>query len=124
MVEDLCERTLAVLGGRGEAVVTASVGTASLTRFANGCIHQNVSEDTVAVRLTVSLDGRVARATSTRTDDAGLEGLVERALSAAALRPPDPDFAGFAPVAPVPAVQHWDDTTAAATPDDRAAVVA
>ena len=124
VVEDLCERTLALLGGRAEAVVTASAGTAALTRFANGRIHQNVSEDTVAVRLTVDLDGRVARAATTRTGDDDLAALVGRALAAAALRPADPDVAGFAPAAPVTAVDHWDDATAAATPDDRAAVVA
>ena len=124
VVGDLCERTLAILGGRGEAVVTASAGASALTRFANGRIHQNVSEDTVSVRLTVALDGRVARASTTRTDEAGLAGLVQRALTAAALRPADPEFAGFAPAAPVAPVDHWDDATATATPDRRAAIVA
>ncbi len=124
VVEDLCERTLAILGARGEAVVVASAGAAALTRFANGRIHQNVSEDSVTVRLTVALDGRVARASTTRTDEPGLAALVDRALTAAALRPADPDFAGFAPAAPVAAVDHWDDGTAAATPDERAAIVA
>jgi predicted Zn-dependent protease len=66
----------------------------------------------------------VARAQSTRTDAASLEALVERALAAAALRPPDPEFAGFAPEAAVPSVDHWDDGTAGATPDQRAAIVA
>ena len=42
----------------------------------------------------------------------------------AALRPPDPEFPGFAPEAPVPPVDHWDDGTAGATPDQRAAIVA
>jgi predicted Zn-dependent protease len=74
--------------------------------------------------LTVGVDGRVARAQSTRTDAASLEALVERALAAAALRPPDPEFAGFAPEAAVPSVDHWDDGTAGATPDQRAAIVA
>ncbi len=124
VVGDLCERTLAILGGRGEAVVTASAGASALTRFANGRIHQNVSEDTVSVRLTVALDGRVARASTTRTDEDGLAGLVQRALTAAALRPADPEFAGFAPAAPVAPVDHWDDATATATPDRRAAIVA
>jgi predicted Zn-dependent protease len=124
VVEELCERTLALVGGRAEAVVTASTGTAALTRFANGRIHQNVSEDTVSVRLTVAVDGRVARTSTTRTDDAGLARLVDGALAAAVLRPPDPEFAGFAPAAPVAAVDHWDGDTAAATPDDRAGIVA
>jgi predicted Zn-dependent protease len=124
VVEELCERTLALVGGRAEAVVTASAGTDALTRFANGRIHQNVSEDTVSVRLTVAVDGRVARTSTTRTDDAGLARLVDGGLGAAALRPADPAFAGFAPAAPVAAVDHWDGDTAAASPDDRAGIVA
>jgi predicted Zn-dependent protease len=121
---DACEQALAYVGGRADAVAAAAVGTSSLTRFANSRIHQNVTEDLEAMSLTVAVDGKVARAQTTRTDAASLEALVERALAAAALRPPDPEFPGFAPEAPVPSVDHWDDGTAAATPDQRAAIVA
>jgi predicted Zn-dependent protease len=124
LATDACERTLASVAGRAEAVASAVVGTSSLTRFANSRIHQNVTEDLEAMALTVALDGKVARAQTTRTDAASLEALVERALAAAALRPPDPEFPGFAPAAPVPDVDHWDDGTAGATPDQRAAIVA
>ena len=121
----VCERVLGLVGGRAEAVVAASVGTSSLTRFANSRIHQNVTEDLRAVRLAVAVGGgRTARASTTRSDADGLAVLVERALAAAALRPEDPDFPGFAPPAPVPVVHHWDDGTAGATPAQRAAVVA
>jgi predicted Zn-dependent protease len=119
-----CERALALLGGRAEGLAAATWGTSSLTRFANSRIHQNVTEDLRSVTLTVARDGRTARAATTRTDEAGLADLVERVLAAAALRPADPDFPGFAPPAEVPAVEHWDDATAGATPDERAAVVA
>ena len=121
---ELCERVLTVLGGRAEAVVTSEVGASALTRFANGHIHQNTSEERRGVRVTVAVDGRVARATTTRTDDDGLTALVDRALAASALRPADPDFAGFAPPAAVAPVEHWDEATAAAGPDDRAEIVA
>jgi predicted Zn-dependent protease len=121
---DACEQALAYVGGRADAVAAAAVGTSSLTRFANSRIHQNVTEDLEAMSLTVAVDGKVARAQTTRTDAASLEALVERALAAAALRPPDPEFPGFAPEAPVPSVDHWDDGTAGATPDQRAAIVA
>ena len=123
MVEDLCERTLTLVGGRADAVVVATAGTSGLTRFANGRIHQNVAEDAVSVRLAVAAAGRLARATTTRTDDDGLAALVDRALAAVALRPPDPDAAGFAEAAAVADVDHWDDATAGVTPDDRAATV-
>jgi predicted Zn-dependent protease len=121
---DACERTLGLVAGRAEAVASAVMGTSALTRFANNRIHQNVREDKLGVRLTVAVDGKVARAGTTRTDPDGLAALVERALAAAALRPADPDFAGFAPPAEVATVEHWDDGTASSTPDDRAAVVA
>ncbi len=121
---DACERVLALVGNRSEAVATAAVGVSSLTRFANSRIHQNVTEEVRGVSLTVALDGKVARAQTTRTDDSSLAALVERALAAAELRPADPEFAGFAPPAPVPDVDHWDDGTAGATPDQRAAIVA
>jgi predicted Zn-dependent protease len=119
-----CELVLAYVAGRAEAVATAVAGTSSLTRFANSRIHQNVTEELEAVSLTVAVDGKVARAQTTRTDAASLEALVERALAAAALRPADPEFPGFAPSAPLPDVDHWDDGTAEATPDQRAAIVA
>jgi predicted Zn-dependent protease len=119
-----CERALALLGGRAEGLAAATWGTSSLTRFANSRIHQNVTEDMRSVTLTVASEGRTARAATTRTDDAGLSELVERVLAAAALRPTDPEFPGFAPPAEVPAVEHWDDGTAGATPEQRAAVVA
>ena len=124
LATDACEQVLAYVGGRAEAVAAAVVGTSSLTRFANSRIHQNVTEDLEAVSLTVAVDGKVARAQTTRTDAASLEALVERALAAAVLRPPDPEYPGFAPEARVPLVDHWDDGTAGATPDQRAAVVA
>jgi predicted Zn-dependent protease len=124
LATDACEQALAYVAGRADAVASAVVGTSSLTRFANSRIHQNVTEDLGSMSLTVAVDGRVARAQTTRTDPASLEALVERALAAAALRPPDPEFAGFAPEAAVPAVDHWDDATAGATPDQRAAIVA
>jgi len=124
---EACEQVLGLVTGRAEgavALATAVVGTSSLTRFANSRIHQNVSEGTRGVRLAVAIDGRLARASTTRTDGDGLAALADRALAAAVLRPADPGFAGFAPPAPVPDVDHWDAGTAAATPDQRAEVVA
>jgi predicted Zn-dependent protease len=121
---EICERTLALVGDGVEALVTATVGTSSLTRFANSRIHQNVNEDVATVALTLAVEGRLARVTSSRTDPDSLAALVERAGAAARLRPVDPDFPGLAPPAPVSSVDHWDDGTAGATPDQRAEVVA
>ena len=121
----IAERVLALVGDRAEAVASVSRGTSSLTRFANSRIHQNVTEDTAVVVVTVAREGgRVARASTNRVGGDALADLVERALAAAALRPPDADFPGFAPAGPVAAVDHWDDATAGATPDQRAELVA
>jgi len=121
------ETVLALVARRApgaEAIVRARFGSSALTRFANSRIHQNVVEDVVSVTLVVALGGRVAEASTTRTGADALEALVARALAAAALRPADPDFAGFAPPSAVPLVTHTDEATATATPSDRASIVA
>ena len=123
---EICQQVLDLVGDRAEAQVTTQQSRPALTRFANSFIHQNVGEAGVSVNLKVALpasaDGgsRVATASTTRVDGAGLAALVEGALAAAALRPVDPDWPGLAPPAPVPEVDHYDPATEAATPDERA----
>ncbi|MGH9084382.1 MAG: TldD/PmbA family protein [Acidimicrobiales bacterium] len=120
-----CDEVLSLVGDRAEALVTRAQGRSALTRFANSRIHQNMDNDDDHVRLRVALDGgRVAQASTTRVDREGLEALVERAIAAARLRPGDPDHPGLGGPAPLTEVDHHDDATAAAVPDDRAAIVA
>jgi predicted Zn-dependent protease len=114
---------LELVGDRAEAVVSATSGVSALTRFANSSIHQNVAEDASSLFLKVIVDGRYASASTTQTDPDALRRLVDRTIEAARLRPPDPEWPGLAPAAPAPAVEHWDDDTADASPDERAAVV-
>jgi predicted Zn-dependent protease len=117
----LCEKVLELVGGRAEAQVTATRGRPALTRFANSFIHQNVGEALGSVSVKVALpDGRVATATTTRSDADGLAALVENTLAAAALRPVDPDWPGLAPPASPVEVQHHDPATEEASPDERA----
>ena len=52
--------------------------------------------------LTVAVEGKVARARPPAPMTTAWRRSSSGALAAAALRPPDPDFAGFAPPAPVP----------------------
>ena len=120
----LCEQVLELVGDRAEALVRSSGGQSSLTRFANSCIHQNVSEDTRNVSLQVTIEeGRTASADTNRTDRDGLNELVERALGAAALRPEDPEWPGLAESAPARGTGQWDDATAGASPRARAEAV-
>src|SRR5215212_4399534 len=108
-----------------EAEATVQQGTSALTRFANGFVHQNVAEELSHVLVRVALDRLVATARlDGPTDRDGLARLADRVLEAARVRPTDAEWPGLTPPAPPPAVDHWDDATALATPDDRAAIVA
>lgn len=126
--EAVAQRVLALVAARSaaaEAEVVVQSGTSALTRFANGAIHQNVAEDLSHVALRVALDGRVASAAlDGPVDDAHLGGLVDGALAAAAVTPVDRDWPRLATPEPAPPVDHWDEATAHATPDDRAERVA
>lgn len=96
----------------------------ALTRFANSAIHQNVAESTTRVRLRVHVDGRTTVASTTLTTPDGLRDLVDRTLSVARSAPRDPAWPGLAPPAAVPAHDKtWDDATADASPEERAAQV-
>ncbi|MGH8934970.1 MAG: TldD/PmbA family protein [Acidimicrobiia bacterium] len=120
---DLCEQVLELVGRRAEAQVMVAGGRSALTRFANSFIHQNVGEDQLSVNLKVVVDGRVASASTTRSTVDALQRLVEGAIDAAKLRPVDPDWPGLAPPAEVQPVEHYDEATAEASPEERAAVV-
>jgi len=120
---DLCERVLELVGDGAEAEVTVSSGRSALTRFANSAIHQNVADDGTWVGLTATVDGRWAATATNRTDPDALGRLVQRALDAARLRPVDPDWPGLAPPRPAPDVDHYDEASHLAPPQERARVV-
>ena len=120
---ELCEQVLELVGDRAEAIVSATAGESALTRFATSMIHQNVAEDDSSVFLKVIVDGRYASASTTQTERDALQRLADRTIEAARLRPADPEWPGLASPAPAPTVEHWDDETADASPDERAAVV-
>ena len=119
----VAEQVLALVANKADARVIVTRYTSALTRFANGFIHQNVVDEATVVAVDVALDGRTAGVTTNRTDDDALAAAVERALEAAQVRPVDPTWPGLAPPQPAPAMEHFDEATAAATPDQRAAVV-
>lgn len=105
------------------AEVQVTTRVRALTRFARSFVHQNVVDTAARVRLRVVVDGSWAVAETDRTDADALARTVASALAAARLRRPDPAFAGLAPVAGLAGGGNWDDATADATPDQRAAVV-
>ena len=73
-----------------EAMVSSS--SFALTRFANNIIHQNVAEETTTLSVRLVTDGRMARASTNKFDEASIRQLCEGALALARLQPPDPDL--------------------------------
>ncbi|MEU8260069.1 metallopeptidase TldD-related protein [Micromonospora sp. NPDC048999] len=110
-------------GPDAQAEVTVTRADLALTRFANSFIHQNMAESGTAVRLRLHVDGRTAAGTGSLLDSDGLTALVERTLAAARLVPADPAWPGLTTPAPVPPGAVFDEATAYATPDERAARV-
>jgi predicted Zn-dependent protease len=108
----------------GERHVEANVRVTrtrhGLTRFANSFVHQHVTEDTVAVGLTIAVDGRTATASTTDTRDEALRELVEATVTSAALQPVDPHWPGATPPIEVAAEGNFDEATALAEPGQRA----
>ncbi|WP_045746040.1 TldD/PmbA family protein [Actinoplanes rectilineatus] len=125
----MVELVRALAGPDAEAEVVVRHDTEALTRFATSMIHQNVAEATTGVRLRLHLDGRTTGASSTVTGPDGLRALVERTIAAARVSPPDAAWPGLIP----PAALHlssgglgadgFDEATARATPEQRAALV-
>jgi predicted Zn-dependent protease len=110
-------------GASTEVEVEVNRNAQALTRFANSFIHQNVADDTTKVRVRVHAAGRTAAAATTRTDPAGLQGLVERVVDAVAVAPADPGWPGLAPPSPLAGEPGFDEPTAAAAGQQRAGQV-
>lgn len=119
----IADRVVEMIGDRAEAEVVVGAGVSALTRFADSFIHQNVGNAYQDVSLRVAVDGRVASGAVDRSDDEGLMNLVDNTLEVAGLMPVDDQWPGLASPAPVAEVEHWDDATASASSEERAAVV-
>ena len=124
---ELAEHTIDLVHARAaDAEVEVSVrrGTEALTRFATSFIHQNVATELNHVLIRVALDGRNASTSvDGPADDETLGRAIDGVLEAARVRPADPDWPGLSSPAEAPAVDHWDEATTDASPDERAAQV-
>ncbi len=116
-----------------EVELLISTGSSALTRFANNTIHQNVAEDDNHISVRVSFDGRTARATTNKHDDASLRRTMQSAEALARVQQPDSDILPMpspeevrenAPQSGAPSMRRHFDSTARITPEDRAAAVA
>ena len=121
---EVAARILEMAGPRVEASVIVTRVADGLTRFANSFIHQNVVDEHVSATVELVSEGRPAAASTRNVDDASLRRLVDSALDAASVRPADPGWAGLCPpTAGAARDAHYDPRTAAAGPQERAAVV-
>jgi predicted Zn-dependent protease len=115
---------LATAAGATEAEAVVSDEQAQLTRFANSEIHQNVAETNGSLNLRVAIGKRVGVASSNRLDDDGLRRLAETATAIARNSAELEDWGGLPEPTPIRELTAgWSESTAAATPEQRAAGV-
>ena len=107
-----------------ETEVEIGVVSDALTRFANNTIHQNVAEQVLNVSVRTVLDGRTARATTNKTDDDSLRRVVDTSKSLARSQPRNPDLLPMPGPQKYGKVSRYFESTAYATPADRARAVA
>jgi PmbA protein len=120
---ELAQRALRAAEG-DEALAVAQSERSGMARFARSEVHQPTLIENEVIEVQIVRDGRLGIATGNRTDDDGLRALAARAAEAADSAPPDPDFAGLAPAAKPPAVEGYDEETAALGPEDQARLAA
>jgi PmbA protein len=119
---DVAKAALETAGSEAEAV--ACVEHSGLARFARSEVHQPTLIENAMVTLRVVHENRIGVATTNRIDEAGLAELARRAADAAESAPADDTFPGLAPPADPPAVEGYDEETAALGPDDQAHLAA
>jgi PmbA protein len=126
MPDDLFFQVLDAARALGVAEIEAIVSeeTQALTRFANNAIHQNVSEQNTQLSVRPVIDGRTARATTNRLDSAGIRRVVAEAIAITRLTESDADLPPLAEPSDFEDVPRHFDSTAQATPEDRAQAVA
>src|ERR1022692_644345 len=105
-----------------EAILASD--TSALTRFANNAIHQNVSERNTQLSVRAVIGGRTARASTNRLDRERIVSVVEQAIAITRLTESDPELQPLAGPAAYPEVNRWFESTANATPAERARAVA
>jgi len=96
-----------------------------LTRFANSSIHQSTWREDTGLRVRVVKENQLGIAASNDFTKDGAARAAASALELARVAVPDPQFPGLAPPAEaLPAPGSFDETTASASPGDRADAVA
>lgn len=115
----LCQQVLGLCGDDpAQVLLVAEEG--ALTRFANNHIHQNVAERDLYLVVQIYRGLRAGMATTNRTDDAGLEAVVELARASAEASPENPDQPGPTEPVSIQPAPSFDEYTAGYPPEQRA----
>src|SRR5216117_1301454 len=93
----------------------------SLTRFANNCVHQNVTERNVQITVRAVIGTKVGIAVSNDIRPENLRGLASRAYEVAKLQPDNPEFKGLPAPQNITPVEAFDSAVAECSPEKRAA---
>ena len=107
----------------GDADIYLTATTQALTRFANNRIHQNVYHDDAVAHIRVAYQKRQGRAVTNNLSSDGLRAAVLQAREHAGLMPEDSDFPGLPKGPQAASVDAYDEATANAGPEHRAAIV-
>jgi predicted Zn-dependent protease len=118
----VCDAARALGVTEVEAIETSH--NEALTRFANNAIHQNVAERARHLSVRALVDGRTARASTNRLDGESIREVVAQAVALARACEIDPEMLPLAEPAACPQPARWFESTAQATPGERAGAVA
>jgi PmbA protein len=109
--------------GGNPAELTVTFYDSFLTRFANNIIHQNVAESDVEITIRYFVGKQIGTASTNLLNEAGLDGLVERARAYALASPADPNYPGLPGPAAYTPVNAWDSATSSFSAEKRATAV-
>jgi len=92
--KDLAETILSA-SKADETEVLALEQDESLTRFANNCVHQNVTERNIQITVRAVIGTKIGIAVSNDIRTESLQRLASRACDVARLQPDNPEFKGL-----------------------------
>ncbi len=119
---EICEKAIAF--SQAEHVqVNLNGSQEASTRYANGEITQNVSRSQLSLRVTCAFGNRVGRCSTNRLDTESIRDAVQRAEEMARVAEPDTEFMPPPEPTTYRRIVAYADSTAHATPDERARVV-
>ena len=104
-----------------ETEVLAMEQDESLTRFANNCVHQNVTERNLQITVRAVIGTKIGIAVSNDIRPDSLRRLAARACEVAKLQPENPEFKGLPGPQALTPVSAFDPAVAECTPEQRAA---